>query len=93
MPTTFSGTVTLIDTFEQTRTDLSITDYTVELEKGTINDRFLLEINIHNVITSLENENGSNVLNDGGVHKFIKNDNMYILRNGVIYDAQGRKVE
>jgi hypothetical protein len=93
MPTTFSGTVTLIDTFEQTRTDLSITDYTVELEKGTINDRFLLEINIESVVTSLENENGNNVLNDGGVHKFIKDDNMYILRNGVIYDAQGRKVK
>lgn len=93
MPTTFSGTVTLIDTFEQTRTDLSITDYTVELEKGIINDRFLLEINIESVVTSLENENGNNVLNDGGVHKFIKDDNMYILRNGVIYDAQGRKVK
>lgn len=93
MPTTFSGTVTLIDTFEQTRTDLSLTDYTVELEKGTINDRFLLEINIENVVTSLENENGNNVLNDGGAHKFIKNDNMYILRNGIIYDAQGRKVK
>lgn len=93
MPSIFTGTVILVDTLDQTRTDLSIDDYEVDLSQGEINDRFFLEININQVVTSLENENGNNTLNDGGYHKFIRNDQMFILKNGVVYDAQGRKVE
>ena len=93
MPSVFTGTVTLVDTYNQTRTDLSFGDYDVYLEPGTYVDRFYLEINIKNVATSLENADGNNVLNDGGYHKFVRDDKLFILKNGVIYDAQGRKVE
>ena len=46
MPSNFSGTATLVDTYAQTRTNLALEDYTVQLEKGTVNDRFFLEIGI-----------------------------------------------
>lgn len=93
MPTDFSGTVTLVDTYAQTRTNLAFDEYEVQLEKGTIDDRFYLEIDLKKVATSLENTEGNNVLNDGGYHKFVRDDKLFILKNGVVYDAQGRKVE
>lgn len=94
MPSNFSGTVTLIDTYAQTRTNLALDDYELYLERGTINDRFFLEININNAPTAIDGvTDGSGSLNDGKAHKFIMNDQMYILRDGVVYDAQGRKIE
>ena len=93
MPKSFNGSVTLIDTQTQTRTDLALFDYQVELTKGISTDRFLLEINIEKVTTSLETSDGNNVLNDGGVHKFIKDNQLYILKNGIIYDARGARVQ
>ena len=93
MPYEFSGTVTLVDKFNNTRTNLAFDEYEVYLEKGSINDRFDMEINIHKVPTSIENVDGNNALNDGGVHKFIENDQMYILKNGTIYNAQGALVK
>ncbi len=95
MPTNFSGTVTLIDTFAQTRTNLAFEDYEVTLQKGTINDRFFLEFDITNAPTAIDGAmgEGEGSLKDGKAHKFIQNGTMYILRDGVIYDAQGKKVE
>ncbi len=94
MPSNFSGTVTLIDTFDGTRTNLALEDYTVELTKGTINERFLLEININQAPTAIDGvEDGSGSLKDGKAHKFIMNDQMYILKDGVLYDARGARVK
>ena len=94
MPDNFSGTVTLIDTFDGTETNLALEDYTVDLEKGTINDRFMLRINIKNTPTAIDGvEDGSGSLKDGKAHKFIENGQMYILQNGAIYDAQGKRVK
>ena len=94
MPSNFSGEVTLVDNFAQTRTNLSLEDYEVELEKGTINDRFHLEINIKKVPTAIDGvEDGSGSLKDGKAHKFIMNDMMYILKDGVLFDARGTKVK
>ncbi len=94
MPSNFNGTVTLIDTFAQTRTNLALEDYVVNLQKGTINDRFFLELNVNNAPTAIDGvTDGSGTLKDGKAHKFIMNDMMYILRDGVIYDATGRRVE
>jgi hypothetical protein len=64
-------------------------DYTVSLNKGTINDRFVLEVGARKIVTSLDNTQ----LRDGKVHKFIENGVMYILRDGKRYDAQGKLVE
>ena len=93
MPSNFNGTATLIDTFTGMRTNLSLSDYEVELEKGIDTERFLLELNIEKVTTSLENNGGNNMLKDGGVHKFIKDNQLYILKNGVIYDARGARIQ
>ena len=92
MPSNFDGTVTLIDNFTQTRTNLALGDYEVSLPKGEINDRFLLEINIRQVPTAIDGVEGGS-LKDGKAHKFIENGVMYILRDGQIYDARGNKVK
>lgn len=94
MPYNFSGTVTLIDNFAQTRTNLNMENYEVYLNKGTINDRFELEINIHKVPTAIDGvTDGQGSLKDGKAHKFIMNDQMYILKDGVLYDARGARVK
>ena len=94
MPKNFSGTVTLIDKFAQTRTNLNIDDYEVYLNKGTIDDRFELEININQAPTAIDGAtDGSGSLKDGKAHKFIMDGMMYILKDGVIYDARGNRVK
>ena len=92
MPSDFSGTVTLIDTETGTRTNLAFGDYEVNLPKGTSNNRFLLEININKMPTAIDGVDGGS-LKDGKAHKFIENGQMYILQNGIIYDAQGKRVK
>lgn len=91
MPSEFSGTVTLVDTETGIRTNLALSDYEVSLPKGTSNTRFLLEIDIHQMPTAIDGVGGS--LKDGKAHKFIQNGQMYILQNGIIYDAQGKRVK
>lgn len=94
MPKGFDGEVVLVDNYAQTRTNLNMEDYEIALPKGSITDRFYLEINIKRVPTAIDGvEDGSGTLKDGKAHKYIENDKMYILRNGVIYDAQGKRVK
>ena len=94
IPSNFNGTMTLIDKFAQTRTNLALDDYEVYLESGTINDRFELEIDIHNAPTAIDGaSDGQGSLKDGKAHKFIMNDMLYILKDGVIYDARGNRVK
>jgi hypothetical protein len=92
MPSEFSGTVTLIDTETGARTNLALSDYEVALPKGTSNTRFLLEIDINKMPTAIDGVDGGS-LKDGKAHKFIQNGQMYILQNGIIYDAQGKRVK
>ena len=94
MPDNFSGEVILVDKSAQTRTNLAMTDYEIHLPAGTIDDRFELEINIHKVPTVIDGAKaGEGTLKDGKVHKFIMNDQMYILKDGVLYDARGNRVK
>lgn len=92
MPSDFSGTVTLVDKYTQTRTNLALEDYTIDLEQGTFNDRFLVELNIQAVTTGLVGTEGGSI-KDGNAHKFLQNGIMYILRDGKTYDARGNKVK
>lgn len=92
MPSTFSGTATLVDTYNNTRTNLAIDEYEVNLPKGACDDRFVLELNIHKTPTAIDGVDGGS-LKDGKPHKFIMNDRMYILYDGVIYDACGKHVQ
>lgn len=92
MPNTFSGEVVLVDKFAQTRTNLNISDYEVYLNKGTIDDRFELEINLNNMPTAIDGVEGGS-LKDGKAHKFIQNGVMYILKDGELFDARGNRVK
>lgn len=93
MPSIFSGKVTLIDNYTGEHVDLSMDDYEVELEKGIISDRFMLEINIEKVTTAIDGANDGATLKDGRAHKFLQNGILYILLNGILYDAQGKRVQ
>lgn len=90
MTTPFDGTVTLIDYHTGARTNLGWSNYTVTLEKGTINDRFALEINIQHVSTDVEGNTGNFKGKDGV--KFLHNGILYIKSGDAIYDARGSKV-
>ena len=93
MPSDFSGEVTLVDTYTGTRTNLALNDYEISLEKGTLDDRFLLDINVQKVATAIDGVDGEGTLKDGKAHKFIENGAMYILQNGKVYDARGNAVK
>jgi uncharacterized repeat protein (TIGR02543 family) len=93
MPSNFSGTATLVDLFTGERTNLALDDYEVNLQRGVIEDRFLLEIDVQKVATAIDGTTGSGSLKDGNAHKFLQNGMMYILQNGMLYDAQGKRVQ
>ena len=90
MTTPFDGTVTLIDYHTGSRTNLGWSDYTVTLEKGTINDRFALEINIQHVSTDVKGNTGHFKGKDAV--KFLHNGILYIKKGDAIYDARGSRV-
>ncbi|MBR2168149.1 MAG: InlB B-repeat-containing protein, partial [Paludibacteraceae bacterium] len=93
MPENVAGQVTLVDHFAQTRTNLNIEDYEVYLNKGNYYDRFAIEIKVNEAPTAIDGvQDGSGSLKDGKAHKFIMDDQMYILKDGVIYDARGNRV-
>ena len=91
MPSDFSGTVTLVDSFAQTRTNLAVEDYTVDLEKGTINDRFCLELDIQAVTTNLDQT--SDGFTKDKTRKVMIDGILYIVKDGKMYDARGNKVK
>lgn len=93
MPANFDGEVILVDKYAQTRTNLMLEDYEVALPTGEITDRFEVEININKVATAIDGTSGDGSLKDGNAHKFIENGMMYILQNGALYDAQGKRVK
>ena len=79
--------VTLIDNQTQTHTCLNTSDYTVTLPAGTYENRFFLAVEPQRVVTS----NPTNEQDTAPTVKFIKDGQLYILHQGVIYDAQGRR--
>jgi hypothetical protein len=85
--------VTLIDNETGIRTSLSAVDYTINLSAGTYDDRFLLEISpIKHVATGIEtvNEEG---LATNGARKIMIDGLLYIVKDGKVFDAQGRQVK
>lgn len=84
--------VTLIDSYTGMQTNLSALDYTVSLESGTYDDRFLLQISpIHTVPTEVEVSEIGDQTSD--VRKLLIDGLMYIVRDGKMYDARGARVE
>ena len=84
--------VVLIDNISETNTNLSVTDYTVNLEAGTYNDRFSLEISpIAYIPTGIDLINGENGAN--GVRKVMCDGVLYIVKDGEVFDARGSRVK
>ena len=81
--------VTLIDQERGIRTSLSALAYTVTLEAGTYDERFVLEISpIHNVPT----EQSAVRDQQADVRKVLIDGLLYIVRDNKMYDARGAMV-
>ena len=83
--------VVLVDNETGTRTNLSLTDYEVNLSKGTYDERFVLEISpIKQMPTDIENADAS--VHDA-VRKVVVDGILYIVKEGVVFDARGNRVK
>jgi hypothetical protein len=93
MPDGTSGVgVTLIDNETGIRTPLGALDYTINLNAGTYDNRFVLEIApIKQTPTDIELLNGEN--GENGVRKVMIDGILYIVRDGEIFDARGARVK
>ena len=91
MPDGTSGVgVTLIDNETGIRTSLSALSYTVTLAAGTYDNRFVLEISpVMDAPTDMEGANSSN----DNIRKVLIDGLMYIVKDGVMYDARGARVK
>ena len=94
MPEGTNGTgAVLIDNIAGTRTNLALTDYTVQLPAGQTDNRFVLELSpISNVATGIENVQGDNVQGTNA-QKRIVDGVLYIVKDGQVFDARGNKVK
>ena len=88
--------VMLVDNEAGTRTDLGLLDQEIYLTKGSTN-RFMLEIQVKKGaptdIELITESSEKSDRKDSNAHKFLRNGVMYILHNGMIYDAQGNRVK
>lgn len=93
MPNGTSGVgVTLIDGVTGERTNLALTDYTVSLEKGTYDQRFVLEISpIEHTTTAIEISEKTDAPNN--VCKKLIDGVLYIIKDGKVFDARGARLQ
>ena len=89
MPDGTAGiTVELIDYETNTRTNLLFNDYTVNLPAGTNESRFALYMQPSKVATDMENISDETT----GLKKYIIDGQLFLQKDGVLYDAQGHIV-
>ena len=82
--------VVLVDNEANTRTNLSALNYTVTLNKGTYNSRFILEISpVQNSATDIETVSDQH----SEVRKIMIDGVLYIVRDDKIFDARGARVK
>ena len=84
-------TVELIDYETNTRTNMLLDEYTVNLGKGTFETRFALHVKPDKTVTGVENI-GDSASDGKSVKKFIIDGILYMQKDGVLYDAQGKLV-
>ena len=86
--------VTLVDTQTNERTNLSAgMAQTVTLAQGDYLNRFFLEISpIHNAPTGIEEVTG-NGLSTTEARKVLIDGILYIVKDGQLFDATGKRVE
>lgn len=88
--------VTLLDNENGIRTNLAAgLSYTVTLNQGTTENRFLLEVSTKNTPTDIETDNVPKEQNTTNqvVRKVLVNGVLYILRDNKIYNAVGLEVK
>ena len=89
---TYGTGITLIDKVADTRTNLALTDYTVNLTAGTYDERFEIELSpIAQTPTDIETISDER-LEISGVRKVMVDGVLYIVKDGVVFDAQGNRV-
>ena len=72
--------------------DLTMSDYTLDLNAGTDNTYALMVVRrINNTATGVDATDNDKRGTDF-VKKIIVNDQLFILRDGIMYDAQGKRV-
>lgn len=82
--------VTLIDNETGLRTQLGLTDYTISLEAGTYDDRFVLEIApIKGTATDIEEAVSDQ---HSAIRKVMVDGILYIVKDGKVFDARGNRV-
>ena len=90
MPSSFNGTVILVDKTTGERTNLALSDYEVYLESGMNHTRFELILSVSMITTAIESVGEQT---GGQVRKYLQNGQLFILKEGVVYDARGNKVK
>ncbi len=80
--------VELIDYETNTRTNLLLDNYTVTLSTGINETRFALSIRPDKTATSVENIGDEAT----GAKKYIIDGQLYLQKDGTVYDAQGRSL-
>ena len=80
--------VELIDYETNTRTNMLLDEYSINLGKGTFENRFALHVKPNKTTTSLEDVN----TNTTGVKKYLIDGILYMQKDGALYDAQGKLV-
>ena len=85
--------VELVDYELETTTNLLLFDYTVTLPKGTNEGRFALHIqpSKSGVTTNIDQINGGSIHHEG-VQKYLIDGQLYIVREGEVFDAQGHRL-
>ena len=93
MPKDFSGTAKLIDLVEGITTDLNVANYSVDLNKGTYNNRFQLILEVEaKAPTSIEGSESGMWNEDGKTKKLLINDQIYLINGGRVYNANGAEL-
>ena len=82
--------VELIDYENNTRTNMLLDNYTINLGKGTFENRFALHVKPSKTTTSVDNI-GNEATGDK-VKKYLIDGVLYMQKDGVLYDAQGKLV-
>ena len=81
--------VELIDYETNTTTNLLLDDYTVNLPTGSNETRFALSLKPEKTATSIES---TTTPSDSNIRKFIIDGKLYLQKDGMLYDAQGKLV-
>lgn len=89
MPKDFSGKAILVDLESGEATDLNLSNYTVELNKGTYNNRFQLLLEVEAKAPTNMNPTKGEWSVDGKTKKLFINDNIYLINAGRIYNVLG----